>query len=454
VTVPDTFYARPHLFLDQGTPGATVEWDQTSLQIHANGPAVSGTMGAGQIVKVWDVQLVAGRSYLFSLAHSGSGAVSMMLFRNPAPGAFWTGRASAEFATSATASYTAPSSGFYGVVLVDDNNQAANFTIGVGTCLAPFAMVPGTLYSEFDSESYWSFNQTLPYWTAIGVRGTSVGSDWDIEMYQNGSGGTYPTCLSGILGASQYGAGTTDFVVGDFNWNSPGTYYANPHLYLDQGFPHSLIKWDSGADQLLVGGPTVHRSTEQNDLLEVWDVFLQSGHTYTFRLSTGGPADTRELLFRNPGGTYWAGRSAREWEQTAGQQSYTAPADGYYGLVVVNNDGNDGWYDIRVDEGTVSVDHVAPPSATGLKMLSPNPAAGGTRIAFALHTAGRVAFDVLDMSGRRVSTIPEQSHDAGEFNVAWNGRSDSGGPLPAGLYFVRMRVDGRPIGVQKLVLRD
>ncbi|HTK31875.1 MAG TPA: FlgD immunoglobulin-like domain containing protein [Candidatus Saccharimonadaceae bacterium] len=454
VTVPDTFYARPHLFLDQGTPGAVVEWDQTSLQIQANGPVVSGTMGAGQIVKVWDVKLVAGRSYLFSLAHSGSGSLSMMLFRNPAPGAFWAGRASTEFATSATASYTAPSSGFYGVVLVDDNNQAANFTISVGSCTAPFALTSGSETFAVDAEQYVSFNQTVPFWTAIGVRGVSLGSDWDIETYSTPGGGTYPTCLSGMLAQSTAGLGAVDFVVGDFNWNAPGTYYARSHLYQDQGFPHSETEWDSGSDQLFVGGSTVHRSTDPSDILEVWDVFLQSGHTYTFRLSTGGPANTQALLFRNPGGTYWAGRSAREWEITGGQQSYTAPSNGYYGLVVVNNDGGNGWYDIRVDEGTVSVDNVAPPSATALRMLSPNPAAGGTRIAFALHAAGRVAFDVLDMSGRRVSSIAEQSRDAGEFSVAWSGRSDSGAALPAGLYFVRMRVDGRPVGVQKLVLRD
>jgi len=448
---PSTNYAGDHLYLDQGTPGAIVEWDKTSGLLYPNGVAATGSLGGGEIVRVWDVVLSAGLSYKFDLGKSGGGALNLELFRNPAPGAFWAGRTGAEWQTSSTFTYVAPASGYYALVLADDNNLAASYKVQVSSCDPLSALASGVSRATSFSEFHASFNQTDVYWTAIGARGTA---DWDVAVYQTGSGTTPPECFTNLLANSTLGVGPVDLVVGDFNWNPTGTYYALPHIYQDIGSPGGTIEWDAGADLISVGGPTVHRSTDYPYVLECWDVYLASGTTYTFRLNKGGTADYHALLFHNPGGTYWAGRAAAQFDQTTPQQTYTAPADGYYGLVVVNDNQDAGWYDIRVDAGTVSADLPPAPGITQLTALSPNPSRLGTRIDFALHAPGAVGFDVIDMSGRRVAALPDAARGAGTFSVAWDGRSDAGRSLPPGLYFVRMKVDGRPVGVRKLVLRE
>jgi hypothetical protein len=75
---------------------------------------------------------------------------------------------------------------------------------------------------------------------------------------------------------------------------------------------------------------------------------------------------------------------------------------------------------------------------SGLAQNSPNPFAGSTGIALTLARPGRVSVAVFDVAGRRVATLAEGEHDAGSFNLSWDGRDDSGHEVAAGAYFVRM----------------
>jgi len=76
--------------------------------------------------------------------------------------------------------------------------------------------------------------------------------------------------------------------------------------------------------------------------------------------------------------------------------------------------------------------------SSGLSQNAPNPFVGSTGIAFSLARPGRVSVAVYDVSGRRVATLAEGEHDAGAFDVSWDGRDDSGHEVAAGAYFVRM----------------
>ena len=72
--------------------------------------------------------------------------------------------------------------------------------------------------------------------------------------------------------------------------------------------------------------------------------------------------------------------------------------------------------------------HFAPPA--------PNPrrGTGAVMLDFALPTADHVAFDVLDLQGRRVAGRESQSLTAGRHHLAWTPPA-----LPSGDYFVRLR---------------
>jgi hypothetical protein len=81
-----------------------------------------------------------------------------------------------------------------------------------------------------------------------------------------------------------------------------------------------------------------------------------------------------------------------------------------------------------------------------LASVVPNPAprAAASTIAFTLSSAGEVHVTVHDALGRRVRSLDAGSGalEAGPHRVVWDGRSDGGAAMPAGLYFVRVETAG------------
>jgi hypothetical protein len=86
--------------------------------------------------------------------------------------------------------------------------------------------------------------------------------------------------------------------------------------------------------------------------------------------------------------------------------------------------------------------------------IYPNPFRGSASIGFSLTTGGPVTISVFDMSGRLVKTICDgQSFPAGENSLQWNGSTDSGAPLSAGVYFCRLSASGAE-ATNRMVLID
>lgn len=76
----------------------------------------------------------------------------------------------------------------------------------------------------------------------------------------------------------------------------------------------------------------------------------------------------------------------------------------------------------------------------------PEPLRGRTELGFDLPRAGRVELVMHDAAGRRVRTLLRGSLAPGPQRVAWDGRDDQGAPLPGGVYFARVTLDGRSVG--------
>ena len=83
---------------------------------------------------------------------------------------------------------------------------------------------------------------------------------------------------------------------------------------------------------------------------------------------------------------------------------------------------------------------------------SPNPFINHTSIKFAVKRAGNVELSVFDLSGRKVKTLVNGRFDAGTYTVGWNGRSENGEALPAGVYFYTIKYNGTVQATMKLVL--
>ncbi len=91
------------------------------------------------------------------------------------------------------------------------------------------------------------------------------------------------------------------------------------------------------------------------------------------------------------------------------------------------------------------------PAALSLLPAHPNPFNPWTKLSFDLPAAGRVQLEIFDVSGRRVTTLIDESREAGRHEIAWNGLDDSGRAVASGVYLSRL---GTAVGVrsERLVL--
>jgi hypothetical protein len=98
----------------------------------------------------------------------------------------------------------------------------------------------------------------------------------------------------------------------------------------------------------------------------------------------------------------------------------------------------------------VDVPVAAPVTEFALGPVMPNPAAGATRIEFALPRAARVRLVAVDVRGRQVATILDQDLPAGAHHATWSGRAGES-RAAAGIYFLRFEAPGIE-RVRKVVL--
>src|SRR5262249_21841867 len=152
--------------------------------------------------------------------------------------------------------------------------------------------------------SFFQYNQTHNYWSAVGVI-LGPGEDWKIAV--NATTAASPACVATQLASYDGGGGKVNYVIGDFNHNATGTYY--PSVTRVAGIYDAWVQWSGDANLLSVNGPSVVSTLTTTDALRVWDVNLVAGTTYTFYFYGGG--GNRIQLFGNSiGGTYWVGRSS------------------------------------------------------------------------------------------------------------------------------------------------
>jgi hypothetical protein len=81
----------------------------------------------------------------------------------------------------------------------------------------------------------------------------------------------------------------------------------------------------------------------------------------------------------------------------------------------------------------------------------PNPFRSTTEIGFTLPRAGRASVRVFDPAGRGVRTLIDRLLPAGEHREVWDGADQAGRPLPSGVYFYQLLIDGEK-QTQRLVL--
>jgi hypothetical protein len=93
-----------------------------------------------------------------------------------------------------------------------------------------------------------------------------------------------------------------------------------------------------------------------------------------------------------------------------------------------------------------------PPGSLGLRQNVPNPFNPSTRIEYEVPSDGAwVRLDIYDVAGRRVRTLVSDRQSPGKKQVEWDGRTGAGTVVPSGVYFCRLRANGR-VETRRMVL--
>ena len=93
----------------------------------------------------------------------------------------------------------------------------------------------------------------------------------------------------------------------------------------------------------------------------------------------------------------------------------------------------------------------APAAKSTILSSQPNPFNPSTTIQYRTSRDGPVAIHVYDLQGRRIRTLVETSVAAGDHQVTWLGRDDSGRMAAAGVYFLQMQAGGE-LSTHKITL--
>jgi hypothetical protein len=83
----------------------------------------------------------------------------------------------------------------------------------------------------------------------------------------------------------------------------------------------------------------------------------------------------------------------------------------------------------------------------------PNPFSSTVRIGFGIPAAGVVKIEVYDVAGRRLATLLDGEQSPGFHSVIWDGRTAQGERVAPGVYFTRVRYNGKS-DVKKMIVME
>ena len=96
----------------------------------------------------------------------------------------------------------------------------------------------------------------------------------------------------------------------------------------------------------------------------------------------------------------------------------------------------------RVGGAPTAAPALATPGRTRLYTPFPNPISGTSRVGLDLASRADVQLEIVDLAGRRVTTLAHRSLEPGRYSFQWSGRDDGNAPVQAGVYFVRLTGTG------------
>jgi hypothetical protein len=101
-----------------------------------------------------------------------------------------------------------------------------------------------------------------------------------------------------------------------------------------------------------------------------------------------------------------------------------------------------------IEDGIVTL-----PDAISLAQNYPNPFNPSTKISFFMLGPGKAELAVFDLLGRQIRSLVRADMAAGEHQITWDGRDNSGADVASGVYVYRLRAGDASISRRMTLLR-
>ena len=335
---PTVHYAQVHY----GTASSytiEAEWSVPDLSV---GSGFSDVMPSNHVFQMYEIYLTNGQIYELTVdITSGSTDVAVYVFK---PTRSHGRRAVYDWVTNSGGAgvdesliFTADSTGYYGIAVINDNALSASYTITVDKYIQPLSNDTPVTFSAIPKD--FSFQVVNYDWCGVGI---NPSTDHHIIVDDN-------SVITTPYAYSNYSGTTRDFTVTNgHNWGSvehyAQAYYGSSSNYVIEAewlaVDLSLI---SGYADAIGGG----------EVIQMYEAYLTAGRHYQLSIDvTSGNADLAVYAFRpnrNNGS-----RLEYDWRANvngSGGDEYlcfTANLTGYYGIAVVNENAGASDYTIAI----------------------------------------------------------------------------------------------------------
>ncbi|MCK4956184.1 MAG: T9SS type A sorting domain-containing protein [Candidatus Cloacimonetes bacterium] len=116
---------------------------------------------------------------------------------------------------------------------------------------------------------------------------------------------------------------------------------------------------------------------------------------------------------------------------------------------------NDSTYVVyKINEELVNIqDSLLEPNNNSIEISNfPNSFNPTTKISFSIPNNSKVELAVYNIKGQKVKTLAHNDFNKGNHSIIWNGDDESGEPVSSGVYFYKLKVNGKTEVVKKCLL--
>jgi len=89
----------------------------------------------------------------------------------------------------------------------------------------------------------------------------------------------------------------------------------------------------------------------------------------------------------------------------------------------------------------------------GFQLLNyPNPFNPSTTIEFLIQNDSRIDISIYNIKGQKIKTIAQNEYTKGSHSIIWDGDDESGNSIKSGIYYYKLKVNGKTEAVNKCLM--